>query len=76
LSPSFLPPCGGIGDNKTGLFVKNYWLFTPSNIIVLWRKYFSEKCFSKSGMTMRNPKKNVKKGVEKGQVGTLEKTFQ
>ena len=32
---------------------------------VLWRKCFSEKCFSKSGMTMRNPKKSEKRELGK-----------
>jgi len=30
-------------------------------MIVLGRKYFSQKYFSKSGMTSRNPKKNLRK---------------
>ena len=50
------------------LFVEICLLFALSNMIVLWRKLFSQKSFSKNGMTMRNPKKIWKKRVGKGQV--------
>ena len=51
-----------------GLFVESCWLFILSNMIVLWRKRFSQKCFLKSRMAMRNPKNIWEKGVGKGQV--------
>jgi len=40
-------------------------------MIVLWRKHFSEKCISKSGMTIRNPKKNLRKGSWEWTGGTV-----
>jgi len=64
-----------------GLFVEICWMFTLSNIIVLWKKCFSQKCFSNSGMTIRNLTKPTKKSEkiefgkdrwysQMGQVGT------
>jgi len=35
--------------------------YTLSNMIVLWNKLFIQTCFSKNGMAMRNPKKNLRK---------------
>jgi len=40
-----------------GLFEEICWLTTLSNMIVFARKKFGQKCFSKIGMTIRNPKK-------------------
>ena len=55
-----------------GLFVEIYWLFTLFSIVVLWRKIFSQTCFSKNRMTSETQKKiwdpRWEKGVGKGQV--------
>ena len=49
-----------------GLFVEICWLFMLFKMIVLLRKHFSQQCFSKSGMTIRNPKTNLRTTLRKG----------
>jgi len=36
-------------------------IYTPSNMLVLWSQLSIQKCFSKIGVVMRNPKKKIRK---------------
>jgi len=53
-----------------GLFAESCWLFILSNVMVLWRKRFSQKCFSKSRVAMGNLKKYLIKGSWERTSGT------
>jgi len=59
-SKQHIPMCSSVWSRLSPVFfVEMCLLFTLSNMILI--PFFSQKCFSKNGMTMRNPKTNQRK---------------